>query len=117
MAQWRRNLSAVLRDSTVEAALLSRIRYHDPTPTSWVVLDAFQKYFSPKNTGSVSNFFIFKDGSCLRISREGVFWGPNPQGSPSHKEDCEYSTWYIAQRVGSVRWATTFLSPFPDDDS
>lgn len=114
--QWRRNLSSILKDSSVEAALLARIRYHDLSPNSWVVLDAFQRFFSVKNKDAINNFFHFKDGSCLKISQEGVFWEPSASGTLEHVEDCAYSTWYIAQRIGDVKWAITFLSPFPQDD-
>jgi len=116
MLRWKRNLSGILKDSKVEAAILARIRAHDDNPQAWVVLDAFQKYFSHKNKGSESNFFIFKDKTTLKISREGIFWSP-PESSGTELElDCEYSTWYIAQRVGKIRWLQTFLSPFPDEE-
>ena len=116
MLRWRVNLAEILKDPLVEKAILAQIRAHDDNPNAWVVLDAFQKYFSPKNKGCESNFFEFKDGSQLKISREGVIWKP-PSNSTSQKEDdCAYSTWYIAQRIGKVRWLLTFLSPFPDDE-
>lgn len=117
MLRWRVNLAEMLKDSKIEAAILARIRAHDDNPNSWVVLDAFQKYFSAKNPGCESNFFVFKDGSKLKISREGIFWTA-PEGSSDEKSwECDYSTWYIAQRVGETAWLKTFLSPFPDDDS
>lgn len=114
--QWRRNLNSILKDSAVEAAILTRIRFHDSNPNSWVVLDAFQRYFSPKNQSAVSNFFHFRDGSCLKVDKEGLIWEPDPAKNLDHVEDCAYSTWYIAQRIGDYRWATTFLGPFPLDD-
>jgi hypothetical protein len=116
MLRWKRNLSGILKDSKVEAAMLARIRAHDDNPQAWVVLDAFQKYFSHKNKGSESNFFIFKDKTTLNISREGIFWSPSESPDTELVLDCEYSTWYIAQRVGKTRWLQTFLSPFPDEE-
>lgn len=116
MLHWRKNLHSILRDSSVETALLARIRAHDDNPQSWVVLDAFQKYFSTKNPNAVHNFFVFKDGSKLQISQEGLFWVPSDLASERQLEDCRYSTWYIAQRVGKTRWLMTFLTPFPDED-
>ena len=116
MLRWKRNLSGILKDSKVEAAILARIRAHDDNPQAWVVLDAFQKYFSHKNKGSESNFFICKDKTTLKISREGIFWAPSESTDTELKLDCEYSTWYIAQRVGKTRWLQTFLSPFPDEE-
>ena len=116
MLNWKRNLSGILRDSDVEAAILARIRAHDANPQSWVVLDAFQKYFSHKNKGSESNFFIFSDETTLKISHEGIHWLPPESSDVKLELDCEYSTWYIAQRVGKTRWLQTFLSPFPDEE-
>lgn len=116
MQQWHRNLSKILGDPMVEAAILARIRFHDENPNSWVVLDAFQKYFSTKNITATSNFFHFGDGSCLKMSQEGVLWEPRESAEFKHLEDCAYSSWYIAQRVGIYRWSTTFLKPFPLDD-
>ena len=117
MLKWRVNLAEILKDNRVEAAILARIRAHDDNPQSWVVLNAFQKFFSPKNEGCESNFFVFKDGSKLKISREGLFWLPPKHCSDKKRQDCAYSTWYIAQRVGKTAWLKTFLSPFPDDDT
>lgn len=116
MHQWHKNLSKILRDPQVEAAVLNRIRYHDSNPNAWVVLDAFQKYFSTKNSTATSNFFHFRDGSCLKMSLEGMHWLPEEAATPEHIEDCSYSTWYIAQRIGKYRWNITFLSPFPLDE-
>ena len=116
MLRWKRNLSGILKDSKVEAAILSRIRAHDDNPQAWVVLDAFQKYFSHKNKGSESNFFIFKDNTSLKISREGILWVPSESSDEELELECEYSTWYIAQRIGKTRWLQTFLSPFPEED-
>ena len=117
MLRWRVNLSEILKDSKVEAAILAQIKAHDDNPNAWVVLDAFKKYFSAKNEGCNSNFFVFKDGSTLKISREGVIWSA-PEGSDSEKSwESSYSTWYIAQRIGKTMWSKTFLSPFPSDDS
>ena len=116
MRQWHKNLSAILRDPLVESAILSRIRSHDPNPNSWVVLDAFQKYFSTKNINATANFFHFKDQSCLKISREGILWEPPESPSEQEIEDSDYSTWYIAQRVGKYRWNLTFLKPFPTEE-
>ena len=116
MLRWKRNLSEILKDPTVEAAILARIRAHDANPQAWVVLDAFQKYFSHKNKGSESNFFIFRDQTMLKVSREGINWGSGDNDSVKTKLDCEYSTWYIAQRVGRTRWLQTFMGPFPEDE-
>ena len=116
MLRWRVNLFDILKDTSVEAAILARIRAHDDNPNSWVVLDAFQKYFSPKNEGCESNFFVFKDGSKLKISREGILWVPPERCDAEKRWECDYSTWYIAQRVGETTWLKTFLSPFPDDN-
>jgi len=116
MLRWKRNLSGILKDPVVEAAILARIRAHDSNPQAWVVLDAFQKYFSHKNKGSESNFFIFKDNTTLKISREGIIWSAEESAAENLLLDSEYSTWYIAQRVGKTRWLQTFLSPFPDEE-
>ena len=116
MSYWRKNLHTILRDSDVEAAILSRIRAHDDNPQAWVVLDAFQKYFSTKNPNAVQNFFVFKDGSKLQISQESISWVPSSLATEQQIEDCSYSTWYIAQRIGKIRWLMTFLQPFPDED-
>ena len=117
MLRWRLNLADILKNTQVEAAILARIKAHDDNPNGWVVFDAFKKYFSAKNQGCDSNFFQFKDGSTLKISREGVIWSA-PEGSSEEKcWACSYSTWYIAQRIGQTMWLKTFLSPFPDDDS
>lgn len=116
MLRWKRNLSDILKDTQVEAAILARIRAHDSNPQAWVVLDAFQKYFSHKNAGSESNFFIFSDQTVLKISQEGILWGPGDSTDIETQIDCEYSTWYIAQRVERARWLRTFLTPFPEDD-
>jgi hypothetical protein len=115
MLRWRVNLAEILKDPKVEAAILARIRAHDDNPNSWVILDAFQKYFSQKNEGCDSNFFIFKDLTQLVVNQEGIKWLPGSSTSATRDDDCEYSTWYIAQRVGTTRWAKTFLGPFPQD--
>jgi hypothetical protein len=115
MLRWRRHLSDLLRDPQVEAAFLARIRAHDSNPQAWVVMDAFQKFFSHKNSGSESNFFIFRDKSIIKISRDGIHWSAEEPVSLELREDCEYSTWYIAQRIGIERWSRTFLGPFPLD--
>jgi hypothetical protein len=117
MLRWRVNLAEILKDPSVEAAILARIRAHDPNPQSWVVLDALQRYFSPKNEGCESNFFVFSDATKLKISQEGIVWVTEHLDIPYLVDESSYSTWYIAQRVGKARWLKTFLSPFPEDDS
>lgn len=116
LLKWRQSLHRILRSEDFQRVFLAEVRRHDPSENSWVVLDAFQKFFSTKNPSAEENFFIFQDKSCVTISREGIKWTPPEEATQKLVEDCDYSTWRVAQAVGERAWQLTFLAPFPEDD-
>jgi hypothetical protein len=116
LLKWRQNLHQILRSEDFQRVFLNEIRRHDKNPNSWVILDAFQKFFSRKNPNAEENFFHLSNGTCITISQEGIKWTA-PENVPAHQlEDCEFSEWKVAQAVGEKMWSLTFLGPFPEDD-
>jgi len=117
LLKWRQNLHRILRTEEFQRVFLAEVRRHDKNPNAWVVLDAFQKFFSTKNPSAEENFFIFGDNSCVTINREGIKWKAPEGASNQLVDDCEYSEWRVAQAVGEKSWLSTFLGPFPQDDT
>lgn len=116
LLKWRQNLHRILRSEDFQRVFLAEIRRHDKNPNSWVILDAFQKFFSTKNPTAEENFFHLADGSCITINQEGIKWTAPEHADAKLLEDCEYSEWRVAQAVGERAWTQTFLGPFPEDD-
>lgn len=115
---WKTAVVSILRDPTIERALVREFNRHSPGKDCSIVLEALKNYFSNANPGFEHNWFTFDDQCTVTISREGVYFSVPSNVTQETKENCEYSQWIICEKITQNTWLRTFLGRYPaiEDD-